>query len=243
MAARQSRVLAAAGFAVLQIDLHGCGDSAGDHGDASWDGWVGDVVAGARWLRRHHAEPGPLWLWGQRAGALLCVAAAAQLTEPCQFLFWQPTPNGKAVVQQWLRLKAAGELLDGQAKALMAGLRADLAAGRTIEIAGYALGAALCGGLEQATLQPPMPGSDGVRMIWLEISPQSDGTLSPAAQAQAERWHRAGWAVTTELVHGPEFWQTVEIEDAPALLATTLAQLQLADGGGAFDNRAESVSA
>jgi len=36
MAALQSRMLAARGIAVLQIDLFGCGDSSGDFGDASW---------------------------------------------------------------------------------------------------------------------------------------------------------------------------------------------------------------
>jgi alpha/beta superfamily hydrolase len=36
MAALQSRALAEAGYTVLQIDLHGCGDSAGDFGEASW---------------------------------------------------------------------------------------------------------------------------------------------------------------------------------------------------------------
>ena len=36
MAALQSRRLAAAGYAVLQIDLFGCGDSSGDFADARW---------------------------------------------------------------------------------------------------------------------------------------------------------------------------------------------------------------
>ena len=44
MAALQARALAKAGYAVLQIDLFGCGDSSGDFGDASWQDWVGDVV-------------------------------------------------------------------------------------------------------------------------------------------------------------------------------------------------------
>ncbi|MDO9450700.1 MAG: hypothetical protein Q7J21_09460, partial [Rugosibacter sp.] len=36
MVALQSRALAAQGYAVLQIDLLGCGDSAGDFSEASW---------------------------------------------------------------------------------------------------------------------------------------------------------------------------------------------------------------
>jgi exosortase A-associated hydrolase 2 len=48
MAAQQARALAAAGFAVLQIDLLGCGDSAGDSSDATWAAWLADVVWAAR---------------------------------------------------------------------------------------------------------------------------------------------------------------------------------------------------
>ena len=44
MAALQSRMLAARGFAVLQIDLFGCGDSSGDFGDARWEIWRQDVA-------------------------------------------------------------------------------------------------------------------------------------------------------------------------------------------------------
>ena len=50
MAAPQSRELARAGYAVLQIDLLGYGDSSGSFGDATWDGWLQDVAQGAQWL-------------------------------------------------------------------------------------------------------------------------------------------------------------------------------------------------
>ena len=52
MAALQARAFAQAGYAVLQIDLHGCGDSAGDFGDATWEHWIDDVVQGCHWLRQ-----------------------------------------------------------------------------------------------------------------------------------------------------------------------------------------------
>src|SRR5665647_3289851 len=122
MAALQSRALAQAGYAVLQIDLLGCGDSSGDFGDATWQGWVSDVVQGCHWLRSQSnfqcAGSGqrPLWLWGLRAGCLLAVEAARQVGEPCNFLFWQPPAAGKPLLQQFLRLKVAADLLGGQAK-------------------------------------------------------------------------------------------------------------------------------
>lgn len=233
MAALQSRALAAEGFAVLQIDLLGCGDSAGDFGDATWAQWVDDVVHACGWLRQRHAGatamPLPLWLWGHRAGALLAVQAAQQLGAPCHLLLWQPATSGKTALQQFLRLKVAGDLLGGQAKAAMTQMRDALAAGQAVEVAGYTLHPALCHGLEQATLQPPaLPAG---RLEWLEISPQDEAALSPAGASHSERWARDGWAVRTHLVKGPAFWQTTEIEDAPTLLQATIDALAGAGSG------------
>jgi exosortase A-associated hydrolase 2 len=224
MAALQARALAQAGYAVLQIDLRGCGDSAGEFEDAAWSDWVDDVRLACRWLAERH--PGlPLWLWGLRAGCLVAAQAAAELPMPCDFLFWAPTPSGKTVLQQFLRLKSAAALLDGGAKGITEGLRRDLAAGQTVEIAGYGLSAALAQGLESATLAPPTPTASGSRLLWLDVSTQEAATLSPVAQKTLAPWEAAGYAVQAAVVQGPQFWQTTEIEDAPALLAATLSTL------------------
>ena len=230
MAAMQARALAAAGYAVLQIDLLGCGDSSGDFGDATWSAWVDDVLAAHQWLRTQPRprdgassdEPAPLWLWGLRAGCLLAVEAARKLPEPCHFLFWAPAPAGKPLLQQFLRLKMAGDLLAGNAKGVMDGMRAQLAAGNSVEVAGYALNPGLASGLEQAGLSPPVASA---RVEWLELSTRDPGTLTPvAAQAQA-RWQQAGYTVRSHLVTGPSFWQTAEIEDAPALISATITAI------------------
>ena len=229
MAALQSRALADAGFAVLQMDLLGCGDSAGDFGDASWAQWLADVVHACRWLQHRHGEAAqgeaalPLWLWGHRAGALLAVQAAQQLDTPCNFLFWQPATTGKLLLQQFLRLKAASDLLGGQAKAVMTQLRDELAAGRSVEVAGYTLPAALCSGLAQVVLKPPALAAHNIgRVVWIELSNQPEATLSPASTSASAEWQAVGWDVHTQVAPGPAFWQTTEIEDAPALLAASL---------------------
>ncbi|MBI5256394.1 MAG: hydrolase 2, exosortase A system-associated [Burkholderiales bacterium] len=222
MAALQARALAEAGCAVLQIDLAGCGDSSGDFGDASWQGWVDDVLAACRWLRER--ESAPLWLWGLRAGALLCTAAAAQLEDPPHLLLWQPAGQGKATLQQFVRLKAAGSLADGNAKAVLAAVRQDLDRGLDVEIAGYRVAASLARGLEGATLAPPARAG---RLEWIELSTLADASLSPAASTALARWQQAGWQVRSHLVNGPAFWQTTEIEDAPALLPASVAALAL----------------
>jgi len=226
MAALQSRALAAEGFAVLQMDLLGCGDSAGDFGDATWARWMDDVAHACRWLRQQHPDHKadeaalPLWLWGHRAGALLAVQAVQQFGMDCNFLLWQPATAGKVVLQQFLRLKAAGDLLGGQAKAAMERTRSELASGRAVEVAGYAVDPALCHGLEQAVLRPPAVPAR--RIEWLEISAQDDAVLSPAAAGHVEQWMQAGWAVRAHVVKGPAFWHTTEVEEAPALLSATL---------------------
>jgi exosortase A-associated hydrolase 2 len=225
MAAMQSRALAAAGLAVLQIDLHGCGDSSDTWAEASWAGWVDDALRGVDWLQTRHASAGPLplWLWGLRSGALLAVQAAARLQQPCDLLLWQPATSGKLLLQQFLRLKAAADL-GGDAKATMAALRSGLAAGQAQDVAGYALSPALANGLEAAQLSP-LPAPPARRLVWLETSTRDDGELLPASRTSIQAWTDAGHDVRAQVVHGPAFWQTVEIEDAPALLQATTAAL------------------
>ena len=220
MAAMQSRTLAASGFGVLQIDLHGCGDSSGDFADATWAGWLNDVLLGAHWLQQRYSAP--LWLWGLRSGALLATQAAARLDTPCNLLLWQPVASGKPLLQQFLRLKAAAEMQQGDAKATLERARTDLAAGRCVDVAGYSLPPALAQGLETATLDLPVNAG---RVVWLETSTRAPPALLPVSQTRVDAWRAAGRNVEADAVPGPAFWQTQEIEDAPALLAATTAAL------------------
>ena len=230
MASMQARALAQAGYDVLQVDLRGCGDSAGDFGDASWNGWIDDVVRAASWLRAQGAkgtgslEPPSLWLWGLRAGCLLAAQAAAQMPCSCNFVFWQPTPAGKILLQQFLRLKVAGDMLDREARGGMEKIRALLASGHSVEVAGYQLTPELAAGLEKAVLEPPTYRSTG-RLRWLEVSAREDAQLGPASTRSIARWQQAGFDVSARLIVGPAFWQTTEIEDAPALIEATLAAM------------------
>jgi exosortase A-associated hydrolase 2 len=223
MAALQAHMLAERGFAVLQIDLHGCGDSSGDFGDATWQTWLQDVCDAHAWLRSRCEAP--LWLWGLRAGCLLAAQAAAGMAETTNFLFWQPVASGKLLLQQFLRLKVAGELMAGDNKGVMDALKQQLADGQPVEIAGYSLSPGLAQGLEQAELLPP---SKAAHLIWLELSARPDATLMPASAKRLEQWQSAGYSTISRVVAGPAFWQTTEIEEAPVLLAATIAALETA---------------
>ena len=220
MAALQARRLAAEGWGVLQLDLHGCGDSAGDFGDASWDSWRADVALGLAWLQERLGDvlPQAPGLWGLRLGALLALDYACRPAGPAvsQLLLWQPVLQGSAHLTQFLRLHvAAGMLGEGGAGGSTAALRATLGAGQALEIAGYTLAPALAQALDAAdaaALAPPCPAA------WLEVVAQEGRALPPAAQRMLAQWQAGGASVTAQAVAGPPFWATQEIAEAPALL-------------------------
>lgn len=226
MVAMQARELASGGAVVLVPDLLGCGDSDGEFGDATWAQWLDDVVTAVQWLRARHSDVASVWLWGLRAGCLLAVEAARRLPQPINMLFWQPSVGGKGVLQQFLRLRLAAELHASGGKGITEALRKALAEGESVEVAGYTLQPGLAHGIEAATLSPPtLPG----RCVWLEVAPTPGSELLPASAQAVAHWQKAGWIVERAVVVGPAFWQTTEIDDAPALVAATTAAL-VSDG-------------
>lgn len=219
MAAVQARALAAAGCEVLQIDLHGCGDSSGDFGEATWGGWVDDGLRAVAWLRSRCGAP--LWLWGLRTGGLLAADVAERLDAPTGLLLWNPTSSGALFLKQFLRLKVAAEAMrDRQPRSPAAPPEPDGPA----EVAGYTISAGMAAGLGNAALQCRVPLT---RLCWLETATTPGSELSPAAQSVVERWRPVCGSVAAHRVAGPAFWMTAEIEEAPSLIeATTAAVLE-----------------
>ncbi|HEY0584957.1 MAG TPA: hydrolase 2, exosortase A system-associated [Pseudoduganella sp.] len=230
MAALQARALAADGWAVLQLDLHGCGDSAGDFGDASWDSWRADVALGLDWLQATLGQqlPQAPGLWGLRLGALLALDYAARPAgrAPSQLLLWQPVLQGASHLTQFLRLRVAAQMLGegaGHREGGTDALRAALAGGSALEVAGYTLAPALAAaldGLDASRLAPPCP------VNWLEVAPAAGRPLAPLSQRVLQGWQAAGVDARAQCVAGPQFWATQEIAEAPALLVATCAMLQ-----------------
>jgi exosortase A-associated hydrolase 2 len=218
MAALQARTLAAAGFAVLQIDLFGCGDSAGEFGHATWDAWVDDVISACDWLREHTGIVPALW--GLRAGCLIARDAAQRLTPTPDLVLWQPVISGSQHLLQFLRLRVANRIIgnDADARVGTKELRAELAHGATIEVAGYPLAPKLAQGLETAEMTA-LRGAG--RVAWLEVSASEPAELSPAGRLRMQAWQSAGHDVADYAVAGLPFWQTTEIAECPALLEAT----------------------
>lgn len=219
--AQQARALAAAGFAVLQIDLYGCGDSAGDFGAATWSMWIEDVALAVRWLRARTSAP--LWYWGLRAGCLVASEAAAREVEMANFLLWQPVVSGSQHLRQWLRVGLAADMLEGKQGVGTDDLRRQLEAGAAVEVAGYSLSPELALGLAAAEFR--LPATAG-QVVCLESMPASaGGVLSPALSGRIEGWRAAGHDVRATAVAAPQFWQIPEIVDCPALLTATISAM------------------
>ncbi len=219
MGALQCRAFNSAGFSVLQLDLAGCGDSSGDFGDASWQTWLADIEQAWTWMQERHPQT-PTWLWGLRAGCLLASQSAHLLPGVAGQLWWQPPASGQLLVQQWLRLKAAGEMLSGGAKGVVEQLRKHLQQGQAVEIAGYKCAPALLNGMQAAKLSAPPVGS---KLAWLELSRTEPPLLMPVSSNMLEAWRASD--VHAQALPGPAFWQTTEIELAPALIEHSVAWL------------------
>jgi exosortase A-associated hydrolase 2 len=223
MAALQARRLAAAGCAVLQIDLHGCGDSSGEFVQARWETWKDDVSRAVRWLRDH--EGGDVGLWGMRLGSSLAVDVARDGSLGIdELLLWQPVVAGDAFLTQFLRLHLAAQMLsEGTASTGMEKLRETLASGTPLEIAGYELHPELAAAIERCRLAGALPKVN--RVHWLEVSAMPEPKITPASARVVQSWRAGGLDVRAHALCGEPFWSSLEIVDCPALLEATDAMV------------------
>jgi exosortase A-associated hydrolase 2 len=226
MAALQARALASSGIGVLLLDLYGTGDSGGEFVAARWRIWLEDVATAADWLGVR--LPARLGLLGLRLGGMLAAAAAAEA--PGRFrrlMLWQPVTDGKSMLTQFLRLRVAAAMGGGEPKENTEQLRAELTAGRPLEVAGYEISPELAAAIDGLRLNDLDFGPD-LAIDWLEIAPEAGRALSPAARRVTEQWHERGIPIAAASVAGQQFWTTQEISLAPDLLAETHRRL-LAD--------------
>jgi exosortase A-associated hydrolase 2 len=202
-----ARRIARHGCRVLLLDLHGTGDSEGEFGQARWEGWRADLEAGAAWLRARGSAR--LAVWGIRLGAALALELAS--SRACEhILLWQPVTKGALYLNQFLRLRVAADMLAADGVSSVDALRAELAAGRSVEIAGYEIAPALADAIAAVDLDAyagrRMPPID-----WLEAVAAPDRPLSPASRSLIERWQQSGLEVHARAAVAQPFWGTPEI--------------------------------
>ena len=218
MAARMARGLAGHGWRVVQPDLRGCGDSSGEFAEASWSDWVGDVATEVS----QAAPAQPVWLWCLRAGALLAPGALA-LRPDTNLLLWQPVLSGAQHLQQFLRLHAGARIVGSGRSNIAASPAQTLRSGVSVELGGYELGPGLAQDLEQASFD--LPVGFGGRSVWFELSTDEIPTASPQSTRLAERLTGRGLAVGPEVLRGPPFWLTQEVEECEALLERSITSV------------------
>ncbi|CCQ72975.1 hydrolase 2, exosortase A system-associated [Magnetospira sp. QH-2] len=204
-----AETLAPLGMATLLLDPYGTGDSGGDLDSVRWSTWIEDVRAATGWLRESGYET--ISLLGLRLGAGLACAAADGTTE--RVILWQPVLKGPTFLTQFLRIRVAAGL--GGAQETVKDLRARWDAGETLEVAGYALSAALAKDLDQWTLANP-----GVPVDWFQVGGEA---LNPAASTCLAQW---GATSRAQVVSGEAFWSIEEVVAADDLVAATAALWQ-----------------
>lgn len=222
MIALTARALADTGWAVLQPDLFGCGDSPGGLSDAGWSDWLDDVSAAHAWLGARYGDQ--TVLWAMRSGALLLSdwLALSAIARPC--VLWQPVLSGKQFVTQFFRLSVAGELLaQGEGRPGSGSARQAMERDGVVEVAGYPVGRHLIEPMERVNLVLPQSFAAPVRVLEL-CAPGREG-LSPATGKLVERWVAQAIDAGGVAVAGAGFWQTQEIEVVPDLIAQTVAVL------------------
>jgi exosortase A-associated hydrolase 2 len=218
MASLQSQALAANGYAVLRIDLFGCGDSSSDFGRVTPQHWLDDIELAWDWLNKRSHDS--IVLWGLRFGATLALDfARAKNRWPAEFLLWQPVLNGETFMSQFLRLRVASEMLEGSAGGGVRMLRESLQNGESIEVAGYRLNPEMTSYIDSLRVNKMIPNFS--RINWIEMVTDADQGVSPAAAQTVKVWRDAQVAVDCSPVSGPAFWATQEITDCAALIQQT----------------------
>lgn len=206
------------GWAVLQFDFSGCGDSSGLFEEASWDAWREDLDAVLAWCTGRLPDDGRIVLWGLRCGALHAGdwIKARDVAHP--MLLWHPVYNGKLHLTQFLRLRAANSMLsDAEARNVMAELRARLDAGEQVGIAGYRLSPLLAKGMNQASFG--LSSGFACKLAVFEVGALGEaGELSPATANAAEKWRAQGADVRAQVIPGQAFWNTQYLRRVPELI-------------------------
>lgn len=218
MAALQAREFAALGYAVLLMDLFGCGDSDGEFAEATWTGWLSDIAVASNWLQLQTGLTP--YLWGLRLGASLALESSRQHPGCPGLLLWHPVLNGENFLTQFLRLNVASAMLadKGDAKSTQE-LKHVLLAGGGVEVAGYTLSPALAAGISQISVTNMIPPP--CTIYWIEVIADAQRDISPAANKVREAWLATNNDVHLTRAMGEPFWSTPEITECPDLIQVT----------------------
>lgn len=221
--ALQARQFAAAGYAVLQPDLTGCGDSFGELDDADWRIWLQDTQAASDWLRQRW-ERETIMLWGLRLGGALAAAFCETSANVQQLLLWHPLINGEQILNQLLRIELARDML-GKRKNLIGlrELRYRLEQSETLEVIGYPVTPQFAASIAQVNLEKVIPR---VPVTLIDVVSDGESTIRPGSQILVARWQQQSVQVKSAVARCPPFWATQEICECHPIIEMTLELLR-----------------
>jgi len=230
MASVLAERLAAAGWGSLVVDLFGTGDSDGEFSAARLAVWRDDLTRPMSWLRARGAPARALV--GLRSGAMLALelaaAEAARGALLARVVLWQPVANGEQMLTQFLRIRLAASITGAAAGETTASLRARLAQGETLEIAGYDVTPGLAADIDALRLEP-LGTACGAKVTWLEVVAAEDRPIPPGGARLIESWRANGVALDARPVAGDPFWTLLETTLAPRVIDATVAIIAEAD--------------
>jgi hypothetical protein len=182
------RRLAQSGAGVLAVDMPGCGDSAGDFGDARWPQWLDAIYRAHDWLQQSSERP--ISVCGLRLGAALALESERRI-DWNRLVLLQPVIRGKEMMTQFLRLRVAFSGLRGvpAERETTQSIRGAMASGSKLEVAGYALDPELVQAIDEVDLSTFRPRTN-CPIRWLE-------TTSMEAAASVT----AGWEAAVTVIH------------------------------------------
>lgn len=222
MAALQARRFAASGYAVLQVDLPGCGDSFGDFADADWDSWLASALSAYFWLRQRTEQR--IALWGLRTGATLALELSCAIPEAAGIILWQPVINGERFLNQFLRIKIASEMLSERpTHSGTQQIRNELASGKSVEVGGYLLSSKFALEIDRLRLSQYEVKAP---IFWFELLPMSIDLPPKVTSDTIQMLISKGAEVKLTTLQCDPFWTTQEIHVCEGLLRETTQALQ-----------------
>jgi exosortase A-associated hydrolase 2 len=207
------------GHALVSVDPYGTGDSAGDFAETSWDQWIEDTVDAVHYAKQLGYQK--ISLLAIRLGTLLAMAAAPAIKDLNRIILWQPAINGKASLNQFLRIKIAASMGRDEKAETTAHLEQLLKEGNSIEVAGYDVSPALFYGIQAAHYNNHL-NQLSCPIAWFSVLASAE-RKTPRGDLQAiEKLQHQGINVDHRTVVGPAFWQAHERTLAPELITATM---------------------
>jgi len=221
----QAQALAKAGVGTLVFDLFGTGESDGEYGEARWDIWIDNIRQCVEWLNASK-HGGCSALLGIRLGVPLALEAMRSVPDVRAVVAWQPVADGKHYLTQFMRMRIAANMdRTDIPKETTGGMRAQLATGQSIEVAGYEIAPELAHSIDALKLIDLIP-SESVSVAWFEKGTGEEPAISTISQNLVDGWRQAGRHVDSAAFDAPAFWALYDRYISPELVEKTTEWVQ-----------------